>query len=55
MATFEIAITITDVTEVNASSEAEAYEIARSIFKESGYDLDRAYELDIIGYDEEDR
>lgn len=55
MATYEIAITITDVTEVNASTETEAYELAADIFRESGYDLDRAYELDIIGYDEEDK
>lgn len=54
MATFEITITITDVTEVNASSEAEAYEIARSIFKESGYDMDRIHALNITNYSKED-
>lgn len=54
MATFEITITITDVTEVNASSEAEAYEIARSIFNESGYDMERSYALNITNYSEED-
>ena len=25
------------------------YEIARDIFKENGYELDRDYELDVIG------
>lgn len=48
MKQYEVAITITDVTSVDASSEEEAYEIARDIFKEDGYDLDRAYELDVI-------
>lgn len=48
MKEYEVAITITDVTSVDASSQEEAYEIAKDIFKESGYDLDRAYELDII-------
>ena len=48
MKEYEVAITITDVTSVDASSREEAYEIAKDIFKENGYDLDRAYELDII-------
>lgn len=48
MKEYEVAITITDVTSVDASSQEEAYEIAKDIFKENGYDLDRDYELDII-------
>lgn len=52
MKEYEIAITITDVTSVDAETEEEALEIARDIFKENGYDLDRDYELDVIGIEE---
>lgn len=51
MKEYEIAITITDVTSVDASSKEEAIQIAEDIFRENGYDLDRAYEIDIIGHD----
>jgi hypothetical protein len=53
MKSYQIAITITDVTEVGAKSEEEAYQIARDIFTESGYfDTSNNAELDIIGISE---
>lgn len=55
MKTYEIAITITDTTSVNASTEDEAYELARTVFAESGYyQMDSNAELDIIGIGKDD-
>ena len=53
MATYDIVLRITDVTQVNASTEEEAIEIARDIFTESGYDLSRGHELDVARVDKE--
>ena len=48
MKEYEVAITVTDVTSVDASSEEEAKQLAWDIFKENGYDMFDA-ELDVIG------
>lgn len=53
MPKYEIALTITDVVEVEAETDEEAYELAEEAFKQGGYDLSRPFELDIIDYEED--
>lgn len=53
MKEYHITLIIRDCTSVDAESEAEAKQIAIDIFKESGYDMDRGYELGIEEVDEE--
>lgn len=45
---YQVAVTITDSTEVDASSESEALQIAEDIFRENGLITGNA-QLDIIG------
>lgn len=45
MKQYSISITIEDTTSVDASSTEEAKQLALEIFKESGYDISRPYEL----------
>ena len=47
MKEYHVTLIIRDYTSVDAKSEAEAKQIAIDIFKESGYDMDRDYELEI--------
>lgn len=47
MKTYEVAITITDVTSVDAHSEEEALAIAEEVFNENGL-LIGNYKFDII-------
>lgn len=55
MKTFEVAITMTDVTSVDAETAEEAYDIARDIFADAGYyNIHSNAELDIIGVSEYD-
>lgn len=55
MKTYEIALTITDSTSVDAESEEEAIKIAQDIFRESGYyDIDSNAELDVIGVSDDE-
>ena len=51
MKEYTVAITITDVTSVDASSEEEALDIARGIFEENGYETYNA-DLDIISVED---
>ena len=52
MKEYHVTLTIRDFTIVDAESEAEAKQIAIDIFKESGYDMDSVYELEIEDEDE---
>ena len=52
MKEYHVTLIIRDCTSVDAESEAEAKQIAIDIFKESGYDMDRGYELEIEDKDE---
>ena len=52
MKEYHVTLTIRDCTSVDAESEAEAKQIAIDIFKESGYDMDSVYELEIEDEDE---
>ena len=52
MKTYDVAITITDVVSVDATSEDEAYALASNIFTENGLTSHNNYELDIIGVGE---
>ncbi|MFJ6416507.1 hypothetical protein [Paeniglutamicibacter sp. NPDC091659] len=55
MKTYEIAVTVTDVTSVNAKSEEEAYALAGEVFVESGYDFEGTNaQLDIIDIADDD-
>ena len=53
MPKYEIALTITDVVDIEAETEEQAYELAEEVFKQGGYDLSRPFELDIISYGED--
>jgi len=53
MKNYDVAITTTDVTQVTAESEQEAYAIALDIFTENNIAVGN-YELDIIGIGEAD-
>lgn len=45
--TYHVNLTINDCTSVDAETEEEAKQIATDIFKESGYDLSRPFELEV--------